>query len=98
MRRPNQVHLCGWPGCRRPVPLGMWGCRAHWFTLPDAIRDDVLRGWRFGRGRLSPEWIAANDRALEWIKGIPERAKDSRTDTPVPGTGGSNADSDPSGG
>jgi hypothetical protein len=83
----GSLHLCNWPACRRPVPYDMWGCRTHWFTLPAEIREAILAGWRFGRGRLSPEWRAAHEKALEWIRGIAERAKDSRTITPLPGGG-----------
>ena len=78
----GKVHLCGWPECRRPVPISMWGCKAHWFSLPQEIRDAIWRGYT--RGKLSPEWIEANDRALEWIKGIAERCKDTREVTPLP--------------
>lgn len=82
MRSAGQVHLCGWPDCRRPVPLSMWGCKTHWYSLPSEIRDAIWAGYR--RGKLSPEWIAANEQALEWIKGIPDRAKDTREVTPLP--------------
>lgn len=86
MRRPNQIHLCGWPGCRRPVPLEMWGCKTHWFTLPAELRTELNRG--YSRGKLSPAWIAANDKALEWIRDIPERIKAMNvTSPPAPGTG-----------
>lgn len=89
----GKVHICGWPGCRRPVPLEMWGCKSHWFTLPKEIRDAIWQG--YGRnGKLSPEWIAANDKALEWIRGIPERTKHTHDVTPIPSEGGPNVDSD----
>ena len=83
------MHLCNWPDCRRPVPHDMWGCRSHWFTLPQEHRNAILEAWRFGHGRLSQKWIDANNAALEWIRGIPERAKDSRTVTPMRDSGGS---------
>jgi hypothetical protein len=70
----------------------MWGCKTHWFTLPKEIRDAIWQGYRT-QGKLSPEWIAANDRAIEWIRGIPERANDSRNITPLPGEGGLDVDS-----
>jgi hypothetical protein len=88
LRRPNQIHICGWPDCRRPVPLEMWGCKPHWFTLPKEIRDEIWQSYG-SRGKLSPEWLAANEKALTWIRGIPERAKDTHHVTPIPGEGGS---------
>lgn len=93
MRRvTGRVHLCGWPDCRRPIPLNEWGCKTHWFSLPKELRDEIWQA--YNRGRLSPEWIAANEKALEWIRGIPERTKDTHDVTPLPGEGGLNANSD----
>lgn len=78
-------HPCLWPGCGRPVPLDMWGCKAHWFILPQEIRNEILEAWRFGHGRLSQKWQTAHGKALSWIAGIPERAAASRVDTrPLP--------------
>lgn len=94
MSHPHAIHLCGWPDCRRPVPLEMWGCKRHWYALPKELRDAIWSGYR--KGRLSPEWIAANGAALEWINGMPARiaAMNLGRDTPVPGTGGSDVDLD----
>ena len=84
---PYTIHLCNWPGCRRPIPLSMWGCNSHWYTLPKEIRDQIWQGWTVGK--LSPEWIAANEAAQAWIKDMPARieAMNLGRDTPVPGTG-----------
>lgn len=88
MRRTvGKVHICGWPECRRPVPLNEWGCKGHWFALPKEIRDEIWQGYR-SAGKLSPEWIAANEKALAWIAGIPERIKAMNVSSPpVPGEG-----------
>lgn len=71
MKPRYAIHLCGWPGCRRPIPLSQWGCNVHWYSLPKEIRDAIWQGWKVGK--LSPEWIAANEAALAWIKEIPTR-------------------------
>lgn len=84
-RHSGSLHLCNWPGCRRPVPFDMWGCRSHWFHLPPAIQEGITKGWRFGRGRNSPEWRKAHQAALDWIAKIPEEAAASRIATPIPG-------------
>jgi hypothetical protein len=83
--RSRLVHLCAWPGCRRPVPLDMWGCRTHWFSLPKEIQDAIWQGWKVGK--LSPEWITANEQAQAWIKDMPARiaAMNVGKNTPVPG-------------
>jgi hypothetical protein len=96
MTSRSNLHVCNWPGCRRPVPHDMWGCRSHWFTLPQEIRDSISSAWRFGRGRFSEEWRVANEAALEWVRGIPERIKAMNVgkNTPVPGQGELDVDPD----
>ena len=37
----KMIHLCHWPECEKEVPPAMWGCKAHWFTLPKKIRDRI---------------------------------------------------------
>ena len=43
------AHRCHWPTCNVSVPPKMWGCRAHWFTLPKPIRDEIWRTYRPGQ-------------------------------------------------
>ena len=95
MRRiVGKCHICSWPDCRRPVPLDMWGCKPHWFTLPKEIRDEIWQGYRRA-GKLSPEWLAANEQALEWIRGMPERIKAMNVTSPqLPSEGGLDVNSD----
>lgn len=81
----GSMHLCNWPHCRRPVPLDMWGCRGHWFTLPEDLRTAIVSAWRFGRGRSSPEWQKAHQAALAWIADIHNQVKSMNvTSPPVP--------------
>jgi hypothetical protein len=98
--KKGNLHVCNWSGCRRPVPFDMWGCKGHWFTLPQEHRNAILEAWRFGHGRASQKWLDANAAAQEWIRGMPERlaAMNIGRNTPVPGHGGGNADSDSSAG
>lgn len=35
------THLCHWPGCGKPVPPKLWGCKPHWFSLPKRLRDYI---------------------------------------------------------
>lgn len=72
VRRAGQSrqHTCHWPGCERQVPPAMWGCRAHWFRLPKAIRDDIWLTYRPGQEadlRPSAEYLDAARRAQAWI-------------------------------
>ncbi len=63
-------HVCHWPGCTQRVPQRLWGCRAHWFALPGAIRAEILRTYRPGQEITkdpSPAYIQAAQRAQAWI-------------------------------
>lgn len=66
-------HHCHWPGCDRQVPPAMWGCRKHWYALPEDLRRKVWRTYQPGQeitkapsreyvevAREVQEWIAAN--------------------------------------
>ncbi len=93
-----RTHICNWPDCRRPVPRDMWGCGSHWFSLPLEIRQEISMAWRLKPGLASAEWLKANEDALEWIRGLPERiaAMNVGRNTPVPGhKESSDVDSDP---
>jgi hypothetical protein len=38
-------HHCHWPGCKKQVPPAQWGCKEHWFTLPQEIRNAIWRAF-----------------------------------------------------
>jgi hypothetical protein len=67
----TRKHHCHWPGCGKQVPPAMWGCKAHWFRLPMALRDKV---WRAYEPRqevdLSPseDYLAVADGVERWIR------------------------------
>ena len=64
-------HTCHWPGCATVVPPAMWGCKAHWYRLPKAIRDDIWANYRPSQEITktpSDGYIAAAKRAQAWIK------------------------------
>lgn len=42
-------HTCHWPTCEQEVPPKMWGCRKHWFTLPQNLRSEIWRTYRPGQ-------------------------------------------------
>ena len=63
-------HTCHWPGCAKQVPPAMWGCRAHWFRLPQRIRDGIWRAYRPGQENdlnVSEAYIEWARAAQEWI-------------------------------
>lgn len=66
-------HHCHWPGCEKEVPPAMWGCSAHWFALPQRLRNKIWATYKKGQeisktpsaayldaAREVQEWIAAN--------------------------------------
>lgn len=63
-------HVCHWPGCDKPVPPAMWGCKGHWFTLPKALRDRIWATYRRGQEITktpSPAYMKVALEVQEWI-------------------------------
>jgi len=63
-------HTCHWPGCTKEVPAAMWGCKAHWFTLPKQIRDKVWRTYVPGQEITktpSEAYLRVAKEVQEWI-------------------------------
>lgn len=63
-------HACHWPGCGKEVPPAMWGCKAHWFTLPKRLRDRIWATYQRGQEVTkspSPPYIQAALEVQEWI-------------------------------
>lgn len=81
VRRAGQArdHECHWPGCNKQVPPAMWGCKKHWFMLPQAMRNRIWRAYRPGQevdGSPSREYVDAARDVQRWIKtnyGVDER-------------------------
>ncbi len=66
----TRKHHCHWPGCERPVPPSMWGCKPHWFTLPGALRSRIWATYKVGQevnGTPSDEYIEAAKAVQAWI-------------------------------
>lgn len=64
-------HTCHWPGCPKEVPPAMWGCRAHWFTLPQALRNEVWRTYVPGQEITktpSAAYLEVARKVQAWIK------------------------------
>lgn len=68
---PTAGHTCHWPGCDKAVPPAMWGCKAHWYRLPIALRNKVWATFRPGQEvskRPSAEYVAVAREVQDWIK------------------------------
>jgi len=69
-QRQTRLHECHWPGCSAQVPPAMWGCKKHWFALPQTLRAKIWRAYRPGQERdlhPSDDYVAAAKEVQEWI-------------------------------
>jgi hypothetical protein len=66
----TRKHECHWPGCTEQVPPAMWGCKAHWFRLPLALRNKIWLAYRPGQEgdmRPSDAYMTAAREVQDWI-------------------------------
>ena len=66
----TRKHHCHWPGCTKQVPPAAWGCKPHWFKLPDEIRRRIWQTYRPGQeadSRPSKDYVDAARDAQAWI-------------------------------
>lgn len=67
---PTHGHHCHWPGCDKKVPPAMWGCKTHWYRLPDALRRKIWRTFQPGQEASktpSREYVQAAREVQDWI-------------------------------
>ncbi len=68
--KQNRNHECHWPGCGKQVPPAMWGCKAHWFMLPRALRNKVWATYQPGQEKTmtpSAAYLAVAKEVQTWI-------------------------------
>jgi len=66
----TREHTCHWPGCTLQVPPALWGCRPHWYRLPQALRSRIWRSYRIGQerdGRPSRGYLEVAQQIQQWI-------------------------------
>lgn len=69
------AHICHAPGCNILVPPRMWGCKTHWFALPQKIRDAIWREYQPAQEiskRASWRYMAVQRLALAYSVFRPE--------------------------
>jgi hypothetical protein len=86
----SRRHHCHWPGCETQCPPAMWGCRDHWYRLPQDLRDKVWATYRPGQelnqGDLRPsaKYIEVAKEVQAWIRANhPEDGLKQTPDIPV---------------
>lgn len=65
------IHTCHWPECKKAVPPTMWGCKEHWFKLPQYLRNEIWANYRPGQEidkRPSDRYIKTAKKVQKWIK------------------------------
>lgn len=63
-------HHCHWPGCDRTVPPAAWGCRKHWYMLPESLRRAIWAAFRPGQEvskTPSPAYVEVAQQVQDWI-------------------------------
>lgn len=81
------THTCHWPGCKIEVPPKLWGCRYHWYLLPQRLRNRIWATYKPGQEITktpSTEYIAAAREVQDWIAAhlVQPRVPDSMEQTP----------------
>ena len=69
-QQQTRAYRCHWPQCEKPVPPVMWGCKAHWFKLPAALRARIWQTYRPGQENdMAPsrEYLNAAQDVQAWI-------------------------------
>lgn len=70
-KKNQDRHHCHWPGCKLNVPPAKWGCKRHWFMLPQRIRSLIWQTFKPGQEKTktpSAEYVAVAREAQDWIK------------------------------
>lgn len=63
-------HECHWPGCTTQVKPALWGCRKHWYTLPEELQKKIWKAFEPGQeisGRPSQAYVDAANEVQIWI-------------------------------
>lgn len=65
-------HHCHWPGCETKVKPAVWGCRKHWYMLPQWLRNKIWAAYRPGQEESktpSRRYVEVAREVQEWIAG-----------------------------
>jgi ribosomal protein S26 len=70
-QRQTRAHTCHWPGCTQQVPPAMWGCRRHWYMLPQHLRTRIWQTYQPGQEKgaadVSHAYVQAARAVQRWI-------------------------------
>ena len=77
----TRQHHCHWPGCTRQVSPARWGCRVHWFALPQRLRNKIWATYKPGQEvAMTPSaaYLIAASEVDEWIRSQHSSANDAK--------------------
>jgi hypothetical protein len=60
------THECPAPGCGVRVPFAQFACRSHWYSLPAALRSELLLAWR--RNPISQRYLDARAACVAYLE------------------------------
>ena len=69
--KQTRKHECHWPGCKEQVKPALWGCKNHWFRLPERLRNRIWATYSSGQeetGKVSPAYVHVAREVQEWIE------------------------------
>lgn len=78
---PTGGHTCHWPGCDTKVPPAMWGCKKHWFKLPQRLRSRIWATYRIGQEddkKPSAQYLQVALEVRSWIEAHAETLEPSQ--------------------
>ena len=64
-------HTCHWPGCKKQVPPALWGCKTHWYMLPQYLRNKIWKHYQIGQEetlQVSQGYLDVAIEVQEWIE------------------------------
>ena len=82
VKRAGQTrdHGCHWPGCHEQVPPAKWGCTAHWYRLPQNLRNAIWKAFKPGQEvDMTPSrtYLQVAREVQNWIReNYPDRGAD----------------------
>lgn len=68
--KQTRGHKCHWPSCSIDVAPARWGCRGHWYSLPQGIRNKIWAAYKAGQEETktpSRRYVEAAQEAQAWI-------------------------------
>lgn len=70
-QKQERPHHCHWPDCPEQVPPALWGCKKHWYRLPQQLRAKIWATYVPGQEKTmtpSQAYVTVAREVQDWIK------------------------------